>query len=104
MATEQLTIRTDLRYSGAPGVAGHDVEDHSFAHSERFIGPRLEAALSLAWASSAHLSCVHATPIQAYVTSDSLGGIFVMNDVIRVLEEEDARLRSRSRAGSGPRM
>lgn len=59
------------------------------------LDSRLDAALSLARASSAHLGCIHATPVQAYVVSDSFGGIFVMNDVIRMLEEESARLRSR---------
>lgn len=59
------------------------------------VDRRLDTALSLARASSAHLSCVHATPTQAYVVSDGYGGIFVMEDVLRVLEQEDARLRSR---------
>jgi nucleotide-binding universal stress UspA family protein len=55
---------------------------------------RLENALSLARACSAHLECLHVTPIEAYVAFDSFGGVFVMNDVIKALDEEEAALRS----------
>ena len=61
---------------------------------ERVDG-RIEAGLALARASSAHLSCIHVTPIQAYVAFDSFGGIFVMDDVIRSIDEQAAKLRSR---------
>ena len=39
---------------------------------------RLQVALSLARANGAHLRCLHVTPIEAYVTADTLGGVFVM--------------------------
>lgn len=58
------------------------------------LGARIEAALSLARATSAHLSCLNVRPVQAYVAFDSFGGIFVMDDLIRSFEEQDARLRS----------
>lgn len=58
------------------------------------LDARIEAALSLARATSAHLSCLNVRPVQAYVAVDSYGGIFVMNDLIRSFEEQDARLRS----------
>lgn len=66
--------------------------------NDSWLDRRIEAALSLARASSAHLSCLHVTPIEAYVAFDSFGGVFVMDDVIRTLDEEDARLRSRIEA------
>lgn len=56
---------------------------------------RIEAALALARACSAHVSCIHVTPIQAYVAFDSFGGVFVMNDVIRSIDEQAAKLQSR---------
>lgn len=59
------------------------------------VDARMETALALARASSAHLSCVHITPIQAYVAFDSFGGVFVMNDVIRTIDEQATRLQSR---------
>ena len=54
---------------------------------------RLDMAASLARANSAHLTCLHVTPIQAYVAMDSFGGVFVMKDVIRTIDEEETRLR-----------
>lgn len=54
---------------------------------------RLETALSIARASGAHLSCVHVTPVEAYVAFDSFGGVFVMNDVIKSIDEEEQSLR-----------
>ena len=95
MRTEQLTIERSPNVSLVPGTATVLKTILLQIQNDSALDMRLEAALSLARASSAHLSCVHATPIQAYVVSDSFGGIFVMNDVIRVLEEEDARLRAR---------
>ena len=97
MRTEQLTIERTSNVTLGTGPAPATTLKTILLQiqNDSSLDTRLEAALSLARASSAHLSCVHATPIQAYVTSDSVGGIFVMNDVIRVLEEEDAKLRSR---------
>jgi nucleotide-binding universal stress UspA family protein len=56
---------------------------------------RVEAALLLARSAGAHLSCLHVTPIQAYVAFDSFGGVFVMKDVIDALEEQEKLLRQR---------
>lgn len=56
---------------------------------------RIECALSLARASRAHLACLHVTPIQAYVAFDSFGGVFVMDDVMKALEERENRIRQR---------
>jgi nucleotide-binding universal stress UspA family protein len=55
----------------------------------------LEAALSLARACEAHLTCLHVTPIQAYVAFDSFGGVFVMSDVFKAIEEEERLLKER---------
>lgn len=54
---------------------------------------RLETALAIARSSSAHLTCVHVTPVEAYVAFDSFGGVFVMNDVIKSIDEEEQALR-----------
>jgi len=62
------------------------------------LDSRIEAALSIARASSAHVSCLHVTPIQAYVAFDSLGGVFVMNDVMKAVDEQEASLRTRVEA------
>jgi nucleotide-binding universal stress UspA family protein len=54
---------------------------------------RIEAALAIARATSAHLTCLHVTPIEAYVAFDSFGGVFVMSDAIKAIDEEVVRLR-----------
>lgn len=63
--------------------------------NDKSLETRLEVALSLARACGAHLSCLHVTPIEAYVAFDSFGGVFVMNDVIKTLEEEEQALRTK---------
>ena len=59
------------------------------------LDSRLQAALSLARSAGAHLSCLHVTPIQAYVAFDSFGGVFAMKDVMEKLEEQETSLRAR---------
>lgn len=65
---------------------------------DEFHDQRIDSALALARAHSAHLSCLHVTPIEAYVAFDTFGGIFVMNDVIRKLDERDYELRKKVEA------
>ena len=54
--------------------------------NDKSLESRLETALAIARSCGAHLSCVHITPIEAYVAFDSFGGVFVMNDVIKTIE------------------
>lgn len=65
--------------------------------NDQSLDQTLETALSIARACGAHLSCLHVTPIQAYVAFDSFGGVFVMSDVFKTIEEADARLDQRLR-------
>jgi len=58
------------------------------------VGSRLETALSLARACAAHLECLHVTPIEAYTAFDSFGGVFIMTDVVKTLDEAQAGLRT----------
>lgn len=59
------------------------------------LGDRLESALAIARACSGHLNCLHVTPNEAHVAFDSFGGLFVMNDVIKALDEDETTLRTR---------
>jgi nucleotide-binding universal stress UspA family protein len=56
---------------------------------------RLQAALSIVRASAGHLLCLHVTPINAYVAFDGFGGVFAMNDIMKVLDEQEAAMRSK---------
>jgi nucleotide-binding universal stress UspA family protein len=75
----------------APGI--HTILLHIL--DDEFHDQRIDNGLALARACSAHLSCLHVTPIEAYVASDTLGGIFVMSDVMRKLDERDYELRNK---------
>ena len=85
----ERSVTTERRQRAEAGVKTillHVQNDKSFESG-------LETALSLARACEAHLSCLHVTPIEAYVAFDSFGGVFVMKDVIEKLDEEEQALR-----------
>jgi hypothetical protein len=62
---------------------------------DEFHDQRIETALSLARTFSAHLNCLHVTPIEAYVAFDKFGGVFVMDEIMRKIDERDIDLRSK---------
>lgn len=57
--------------------------------------PRLEAALALARAFSAHLTCLHVTPIEAYAAIGAFDGAIFVADVAEALGKQEAEARSR---------
>lgn len=59
---------------------------------------RIEDALALARATTGHLSCIHVTPIEAYVAFDAFGGVFVMKDVITALDKQEKALSDKVQA------
>lgn len=61
------------------------------------LDDRLEAALSLARAFSAHLVCLHVTPIEAYAAVGAFDGANLMSDVMDALERGEAAVRSKVR-------
>ena len=89
---EQATMQRPLEAASKQSVLGNIL---LHVQDDATLDSRMEAALSLARSSGAHLSCLHVTPIQAYVAFDSFGGVFVMKDVIEKLDEQEADLRAR---------
>ena len=61
-------------------------------HDDDNLDNRLQAALSLARACSAHLQLLHVVPIQAYTVVDTYGGTFASGEIVKALEEEAAKL------------
>lgn len=61
--------------------------------NERSLENRLEPALAIARACRAHVKCLHVVPIEAYVAFENFGGLFVMSDVMKAIDEEAVRLR-----------
>lgn len=88
LASERPALPHHHALAGVKAILLHVQNDKSLEH-------RLETALSLARACGAHLTCLHVTPIEAYVAFDSFGGVFVMNDVIKALDEEELLLREK---------
>ena len=86
LATERSETLRRPADAGVKTILLHVQNDETFK-------TRLETGLSLARACKAHLSCLHVTPIEAYVAFDTFGGVFVMKDVMRTVDEEEKQLR-----------
>ena len=56
---------------------------------------RLDAALALARTCGGHLGCLHVTPVEAYVAMDSFGGVFVMQEMLTAIDDQENALRKR---------
>jgi nucleotide-binding universal stress UspA family protein len=56
---------------------------------------RLQAALSIARATSGHVSCLHVTPISLYIASDGITGAYMMPNFAKALDEIEAKIRAR---------
>lgn len=65
---------------------------------EASLPQRLESALSIARCFGAHLRCLQITPLEAYVAMDGLGGVFVMNDLLSAVADQESGLRARVEA------
>lgn len=92
--TNELTIEPTLvaeAVTPAPPSAIKTILLH--IQNDASLEARLQAALSLARATGAHLRCLHVTPIEAYVTT-GFGGVFVMERIIEQIDDEEAKLRS----------
>lgn len=95
MSSEQLVLEPSEKTSTAlPGAQAGVKTILLHVQNDDSLATRVDSALSLARACGAHLSCVHITPVEAYVAFDSFGGVFIMNDVIRTIDEEAKRIRN----------
>lgn len=63
-------------------------------HEDDGLETRLQAALSLARACSAHLQLLQVIPLEAYTVVDAYGGNFVSGEIVEALEEQAAKVRS----------
>lgn len=82
----------DLGSRSAEGSAIKTILLH--VQNDSSLKERLQTGLSLARATGAHLRCLHVTPIEAYVTTDSFGGLFVLDGIMERIDEEEEKLRS----------
>lgn len=63
-------------------------------HDDAGLTGRVDIALDLARAFNGHISCVHATSPQAFVGYDGFGAMFVMEELMKVAEEHDAKMHA----------
>lgn len=90
----QLLMDRPATLTIAEPVAGAQIKTILLhVQNDPSLEARIQAALSLARATEAHLRCLHVTPIEAYVTTDSFGGLFVMDRVMERIGEEEEKLR-----------
>ena len=59
---------------------------------------RLQVALAIARASSGHLACLQVTPVNTFGGIETFGAGYVMADIVRQFEEQEAALRARIEA------
>jgi hypothetical protein len=64
-------------------------------HEDDGLEARLQAALSLARACSAHLQLLQVIPVEAFTVADSYGSTFVSGEVMEVLQAQSDKLRTR---------
>lgn len=81
-------VRTGASADGVKSILLHVQDDSS-------LDIRLESALAVARCFSAHVTCLHVIPTEAYVAFDYFGGVFVMSDVMKALDEQEEQLRRR---------
>ena len=76
--------------------AGTSIKSLLFhVHEDDALDARLQAALSVARACSAHLNLLQVIPAEAYTIVDSYGGTFVSGQIVEGLEEQAANVRAR---------
>lgn len=97
MAINEMVMERPTAESGksAPDTTIKTVLLH--VQNDESLVDVLETGLSLARACSAHLSCIHVTPVEAYVAFDGFGGVFVMKGAMEALDKEVEKLESRVR-------
>lgn len=92
-ANEMVMDRPELASSPSARMA---IRSILFAvHDDERLEARLEAALSLARACSAHLQLLHVVPVDSYVVVDSYGGALVSGEIVEVLLDAADKTRIR---------
>lgn len=66
-------------------------------HDDEQLENRLQTALSIARACSAHLECLQVIPVEAYTTVDAFG-TFINAEVVTMLDDQAAKVRGRLEA------
>jgi nucleotide-binding universal stress UspA family protein len=92
---DQLMVEQRPPLKGLQESASAPIKNILFVvHDDDGLQARLQAALSLARACSAHLQLLQVIPLEAYTVVDTYGGTFVNGEIVEALEEQAAKVRS----------
>ena len=98
MQEQMVADRSEQRLAVDPRTASGGVKTLLFhVHHDEGLEQRLQAALSFARASEAHLHLLHVTPIEAYTVIDAYGA-FVSGEIIDALQKDADQLRAKIEA------
>src|ERR1044072_2278781 len=69
-----------------------------YANDDVGLESRLQAALDVARAFSAHLSCVQVTPFDSFIMGDPFGGVYALPTVIEAASKAEEEHRAKIEA------
>jgi nucleotide-binding universal stress UspA family protein len=91
-SADEIVIDRAIEVAKQPDTAA--IKSVLFAvHDDDGLRARLQAALSLARACSAHLHLLQVIPLEAYTVVDTYGGTFASGEIVEALEEEAGKVR-----------
>ena len=95
--TEQLVMeqKTVPSTVGSEALAGTCKSILFYVHDDDKLEARLQAAMSLARACSAHLQLLHVVPLDAYNAMDAYGSAYISGEIVEALQEEAGKLQAR---------
>lgn len=96
MIADSILMR-ERRQIQAVGLADSSaIKSILFAvHDDAGLDARLQAALALARACSAHLQLLHVVPVEAFTVADTYGTTFVSNEIVDALQQQADEVRTR---------
>ena len=98
-STNQILMEPRPKVEGIQESAAASVKSILFVvHDDDGLDSRLQAALSLARACSAHLQLLQVIPVEAFTVVDTYGGAFVSGEIVEALEQQAATVQSRLEA------
>ena len=97
-----VMLQPELRHAAAPSSGQRGMKSVLLhIQDDEGLEVRLQVALAIARASGGHLTCMHVTPMSAFVGFETLGGAYVMTDLLDRLEKHETAMRARIEAHMG---
>lgn len=94
MADSVLRMERHIALKEAESVPTNIKSILLHVQNDASLQSRLQTSLAIARATGAHLHCVQVTPVEAYVTMGSFGGMYALDRWIKKIDAQEERLRS----------